>query len=125
MVTGKIYYSREDRIRDLHGDEDRVSWDNPTSDYEKINGCIDVLDEYIEELGGAAEDYASEVISADADEDAPARMAYARRELIESWALAQAALSKFAYVLRFDGNQAYERMINALKGGGAVDMRGL
>ena len=52
-------------------------------------------------------------------------MSYARREVIEKWAYAQAALSKVAWVLRFDGNAAFERLINSIKDGKVIDMRGL
>ena len=59
------------------------------------------------------------------DEDSESRMSYARREVIEKWAYAQAALSKVAWVLRFDGNAAFERLINSIKDGKVIDMRGL
>jgi hypothetical protein len=70
------------------------------------------------------ENYLAE-IDRPVDEDSDSRMRYARREVVEKWAYAQAALSKVAWVLRFDGNAAFERLINAVKDGDTIDMRGL
>lgn len=122
MVISRIYHSREDRISDFHGDSERVQYDGKDGD--RINEVSDTLDTHEANLFCALEDYIQEV-NAPVDEDSESRMRYARREVIEKWAMAQAALSKVAWVLRFDGNTAYERMLNAIKTGEAVDMRGL
>ena len=122
MVVSRIYHSREDRINELHGDSERVQYDG--KDAERINEVSDTLDTHEANLFVALEEYMNE-LGAPVDEDSDSRMRYARREVIEKWALAQAALSKVAWVLRFDGNAAYERMLNAIKTGEAVDMRGL
>lgn len=122
MTISKIYHSREDRISDLHSDVERVQYDE--DDVERIQTVTNVVDEYEEALAESLDDYVSELES-EVDEDSDRRMQYARQMVIEKWALAQGALSKVAWTLRFDGNVAYERMINALKTGAAVDMRGL
>ena len=122
MVT-RIYHSREDLIARLHTEEERVQWQNTEEDEKKINEAAECLVDYSEKLDAAIEDYLNAMY--EEDEEAPSHMAYCRRELIERWALTQAALSKLAYIMRFDGNDAYQRMINALDKGDAVDMRGL
>jgi hypothetical protein len=121
-MISRIYHSREDRINDLHTDEERVQYD--AKDINRIDGVNDCVDEYVDELCTALEGYV-DVLKGEPDEDTTSQMSYARREVIEKWALAQGALSKVAWVLRFDGNQAYERMIQSLQTSSAMDMRGL
>ena len=121
-IISRIYHSREDRIAQLHGEEERVQYDG--NDWGRIHDAVDVLSEHNENLENALCDYADET-NTPVDEDSDAKMAYARREVIEKWAYAQAALSKVAWGLRFDGNAAYERLINAINEGGTIDMRGL
>lgn len=122
MIVSQIYHSREDRIKDIHTDADRVQYDG--KDEDRIQQLVDVLTEYNENLENELLNYLEEM-NADADEDSVQRMRYARQMVVEKWALAQAALSKAAWVLRIDGNVAYERCINALKSDDAMDMRGL
>jgi glycerate-2-kinase len=120
--VSRIYHSREDRISDIHGENDRVQWSGDELD--KISELSKVVEQYSGKLTESVTEY-HQAVAQDADEDYERNLRYARQEMIEKWALAQAAISKVAYVLRFDGNTAYERMINALKSGDAVDMRGL
>jgi glycerate-2-kinase len=120
--VSRIYHSREDRISDIHGENDRVQWSGDELD--KISELSKVVEQYSGKLTESVTEY-HQAVAQDADEDYERNLRYARQEMIEKWALAQAAISKVAYVLRFDGNAAYERMINALKSGDAVDMRGL
>jgi hypothetical protein len=121
-MVSRIYHSREDRLSDLHADKERVQYDK--DDLERIDDFSVIVDEYADELCSALEGYI-EAIEAPVDEDTESRVSYARREVIEKWALMQGAVSKVAWGLRFDGNQAYERMIDAMKAGAAMDMRGL
>ena len=122
MTISRIYHSREDRIAELHGDRERVQYD--AQDADRITIVQETLDEHEEALWDALEAYKNE-LKTEADEDSVSRMNYARREVIEKWAMAQAAVSKVAWVLRIDGNAAYERMLEAIKTDGTVDMRGL
>lgn len=115
FVVSKIYHSREDRISELHDGHERINYDG--KDKERIEEITNVFDEYGEKFCDSLDKY----VESEDDEE----LEYNRRNAIECWALAQAALSKAAWVLRFDGNKAYERMINALKTGAAADMRGL
>jgi hypothetical protein len=121
-AVSRIYHSREDRISDLHSDPERVQYDG--KDATRVNEVSDTLDTHEANLFVALEEYLNE-LDRPVDEDSESRMSYARREVIEKWAYAQAALSKVAWVLRFDGNAAYERLINAIQTGDTIDMRGL
>lgn len=124
MTISRIYHSREDRINEIHGRDERVSYDDPAKDYERVTACTDLVGEYTDDLMEALDEYSSEII-APVDEDSESRMRYARQTIVEKWALAQGAISKVAWVLRINGNDAYEKMIEAIKTGAAMDMRGL
>lgn len=123
MTVTRIYHSREDLIARLNNENDRVQWQDTEEDEAKIASASEAVAEFAEKLDAAVEDYLNAMY--EEDEDAPAHMGYSRREMIERWALMQASLSKLAWVLRFDGNEAYQRMINSLDKGDAVDMSGL
>jgi hypothetical protein len=116
----KIYHSREDRIADLHDKNEQINYDD--NDPTRIEDVTCAVDDYTSKFCEAMDGYVDVINNV---EDDPEEMNYARRTVIERWALAQAALSKAAWVMRFDGNKAYERMINALHTGEAADMRGL
>jgi hypothetical protein len=116
----RIYHSREDRIAELHDGNERLNYDG--KDHRRAEECANVLEEYSNKCCEALDAYAEAAGDADQNQD---ELDYARRHAIECWSLAQAALSKVAWVMRFDGNKAYERMINALRTGAAADMRGL
>jgi hypothetical protein len=122
LTVTKIYHSREDRIGDLHTDAERVQYDG--KDAQRIQDVAETLTQFTVGLIDSLGSYRDEVI-APVDEDSESRMGYARRDLIEKWAMTQGALSKIAWALRFDGNTAYERAINAFKSDEAMDMRGL
>jgi hypothetical protein len=118
-LISRIYHSREDRIKDIHAEAERLNYDG--HDVERLNGAADVIEEYLDNLTSHLDLYIETIENKDEDSE----INYARRKVIESWALAQAAVSKLGWMMRFDGNVAYERMINALKTGAACDMRGL
>lgn len=122
MVT-KMYYSREDRMKDINDEMCRVQYDSLEDDTKRIQEAAEGFFSYVDELDDRIALYLEAM--AEEGQEAPAKMLFARRELIENWALAQATLSKIAWVLRIDGNEAYQRMINAIKTGDAADMRGL
>lgn len=122
MTVSQIYHSREDRINDLHSDSERVQYDK--DDFKRVTDVTETFDQYGEQLWDALEDYIEE-LGSEVDEDSESRMRYARQMLVEKWAYAQAALSKVAWVMRIDGNLAYERLINAVKSDEPIDMRGL
>ena len=114
-AVSKIYHSREDRIAELHDGNERIQYDG--KDGVRITNMADCVDDYVSQFCDSCDQYI------DSEDDREQEIN--RCNLIERWALAQAALSKAAWVMRLDGNIAYERMINALKTGAAVDMRGL
>ena len=119
-LVSRIYHSREDRVAELVNEKNRLQYDG--QDHIRLEETANAVEEYVTNLCEAVDALAEAVADSDQSED---EVNYCRRQAIEQWALAQAALSKTAHVLRFDGNIAYERMINALKSGAAVDMRGL
>lgn len=123
MTVTKIYHSREDLVAKLNDDKERVTYQDTGEDEMKIASASDCLVEYTDKLDAATEDYMNAMY--EDDEDAPGHMAYSRREVVERWALCQAALSKLAWVMRFDGNEAYQRMMSAMDKGTVVDMSGL
>jgi hypothetical protein len=122
VTVSQIYHSREDRIKELHNESERVQYDG--DDIKRVVDVTETFDHHGEQLWDALEDYAEELAS-EVDEDSESRMRYARQNVVEKWAFAQAALSKVAWVMRIDGNHAYERLINAIKSDEAIDMRGL
>jgi hypothetical protein len=117
MTVTKIYHSREDLIAKLHKEADRIQNKDRDTDCRKMIDVINTIEDPFEDMLDGVWDILD---AEDADEEA-----YARRTMIEKWALVQANLSKLAWVMRIDGNEAYNRMINALETGDAVDMRGL
>lgn len=119
-TISRMYHSREDRIKDLHSPDDQLSYSE--ADTNKISDLMDVVDEYVGTLLDKIEEYQTALGTEEFNDD---ETNYVRREVIERWALAQAAISKVAWFFRIDGNAAYERMINAVRTGAAADMRGL
>lgn len=114
LVT-RIYHSREDRISEIHPEQARIQYDG--YDGKRLSDVQNTFDEYSVRLCDKIDDYLD---SEDEDE-----LEYNRARLIEDWAMAQAALSKIAWAMRFDGNAAYERLMNSIKTDAPVDMRGL
>lgn len=123
-LIGKIYFSREDRIAEILSEDARVQYQDANEDANRIQDAFGGLAEKIDELDDAVCDYL-EVTLEDPDEDSAAKISYHRRQLIEQWTLAQGSLSKLAWVLRIDGNEAVQRMLNAFHSEQAMDMSGL
>lgn len=119
----QIYHSRESRVGDLCEEEDRVQLEDAREDVEKLKSAFGILFEQTDDLDSKGEDYMLALLDEDGYNYVPIRTA--RNELIESWANAQLALSRLAWVLRLDGNDAYQRMVNARKHGLVVDMSDL
>lgn len=117
------YHSREDAVSSIADDSHRVQYDE--GDHERIKNIAATFTHHAVEMIEALGEYAKEADS-EIDEDSESRMAYARRELIEKWATAQLALSKVAWSVRADGDEAFDRLVQALNvEGGNIDMTGL
>lgn len=114
--------TREDMIGELTADAERVQYSG--LDETRIEYAATGFTRHAVELIASMGEYGKELV-AETDEDSVSRMGYARRDLIEKWALVQAALSKLAYVSHFSGDEAYTRVIDALKTEGPIDMQGL
>jgi hypothetical protein len=123
------YNSREEAVASVAEDDQRVQYDG--KDFGRIEAISGTFTHHAVELIASLGAYAlttkaEEPGDAEEAKDQAAETAYARRELIEQWALTQLALSKIAWALRVDGNAAYDRLIAALNiEGGTIDMRGL
>lgn len=63
----------------------------------------------------------SDAAKAPVDENSADTMKGARYDAVAAWTMAQAAISKIAYVLRIDGEEAYRRSIKAYEEGGSED----
>lgn len=117
------YNSREEAVASVASDAERVQYDE--GDADRIKDVAATFTHHAVELIESLGAYSKET-QAEIDEDSELRMGYARRDLIEKWATAQLALSKIAFVIRVDGNTAYDRLVAALNiEGGNIDMRGL
>jgi hypothetical protein len=117
------YSTREEAVASVADDACRVQYDE--GDPDRIKDMAATFTHHAVELIESLGNYVSET-TAEVDEDADSRMRYARRELIEKWATAQLAISKVAFVMRVDGQTAYDRLIAALNiEGGNIDMSGL
>ena len=128
-MVERMYFSREQRISDIHREEERVDYTSAESDGNKLADAMAVVNDKTDELEKALEEYFISITFEGGDEedqrDAYMRILAQRRELVTQWAYAQAALSKLAWILRVDGNEAYQRLIKAIQNGEEVDMGGL
>jgi hypothetical protein len=117
------FNSREDAVKLVAEDEQRVQYDG--ADLDRIKAIAGTFTHHAVELIESLGQYGDET-QAEADEDTESRMAYARRDLIEKWATTQLALSKIAWAIRTNGDDAYNRLLSALgTEDGNIDMRGL
>jgi hypothetical protein len=125
QTVSRIYHSREDRVAEFHDKErDRLSTDPHHDSLLADNLASDVWD-YMEQLVSRLDNYADTCEGNRNEDDWDSRVEYARREVIERWAAAQSILSKVAFAMRFDGNLAFERLMDTLGTDVPVDMRGL
>jgi hypothetical protein len=123
MNVSKIYHSREDLMAKLVPEEARVQYDDNREDTIKIYQATDLIEERLEGIEDDLEDYLN-AIHGD-DSDAAENMRVVRARVVAQWAFLQMAVSKFARVLRIDGNEAYQRTITALEADATVNMSGL
>lgn len=123
----KTFYGREDRVAELLDEEDRVQYKNTEEDCKKVDEVLGLVMNNVFALEDKVDDYVAAMSEDDETEDneSMAGLTITRNELIEQWALAQASLSKFAWVLRIDGNEAFHRMLDSMKNRNTVDMSGL
>lgn len=119
----QIYHSRESRVAELCDEEQQVQLMDAREDVERIKDAFGILFEQVDKLDEASEQYLVEVLEEDEYNAKPLRTA--RNEMIEAWSNTQLALSKVAWVLKVDGNEAYQRMVNARKHSLIVDMSDL
>lgn len=119
----QIYHSREDRLEDLCDPSQQVQLESARDDAFRIKDAMGGLFDQVNDIDEKCGDYLEAMFGR--DKEAAHNMTVARRQFIESWANTQLALSKIAWVMHIDGNEAYQRMVNARKDGQIVDMSGL
>jgi hypothetical protein len=109
MTNEENYHSREGALMLVFDEEDRVQYDGKDDSriYQSVEmfahncaGLVTILGEYKDSL------------MAEPGSEVADSIATTRAEVIEAWTYAQVALSRIAWVLRFDGNEAYAKQIN-------------
>lgn len=104
--------TRETVIGDLSKDAERVQYDE--NDTERLRNAGDAMIAHFTDFFASLDGYIK-VLESPVNEDSPREVATARGDLIEKWALAQAALSKGCWILRVDGQEAFARLCASLK----------
>jgi hypothetical protein len=100
--------TREQKLTKVLPEASRVQYDDLDSMrlFSLGNQVTDASVMLIQALGAYRD-----VIAAEITEDSAEETKKARYDLIRAWGLAQAAISKVAFVTRFDGEEAYDRTI--------------
>lgn len=112
--------SREEKIGSRSKEEERVQYDG--ADTTRLATTASDFVNSATELLTALGQYRDE-LERPVDEDTPSRIGYARRALVEAWAIGQGALSHIAWVVRINGDEALDRLL--VEGDKAIDMSGL
>lgn len=118
----KLYYSREDRISELLTEEDRVQYKNLDEDNQRVFDGLDSMDEALGIFTNVIEEYLA-VVGQEAA--TPENIARGRARLVFAWSMMQASVSALAYTLRIDGNDAFQRYVEAVKQDTTPNMAGL
>jgi hypothetical protein len=118
--AARLYYSREDLFAKVADPDDRVQCVDAQEDYDRALDPLTRTAEVLDELHTSLGEYFDEV-----DEGHPEAIKRSRERLVMDWAMAQGTLSKLAWVLRIDGNDAFQRLMNAIKDGKTANMEGL
>lgn len=121
MTTNKIYYSREDRIADIYSDDERVQYQDAQEDLDKLDEPFDALDFEIDNLYQQIP-YFFHVVNMG---EGPETIKLRREAMVAAWAQAQAALSRIGWILRIDGNEAFQRVVDARHNDTVPNLSGL
>lgn len=116
----RMYYSREDRVADIGEESQRMQFRDGAEDADKVFGIFDTFASAVEALDEKVSDY--EAALADNDAEEATRL---RAEVIELWAGTQAGLSAVAWVMRFSGDVAFNRICDFAKDGTTYNMSDL
>lgn len=106
------FHSREGALNLVYDEVERVQYDG--KDDERLAKIAEGLTLSAMSLISAMGAYRDAVQNPDQmSEDSVADVKEARAELCEAWTYAQMALSKVAWGIRLDGNEAYAKLINS------------
>jgi hypothetical protein len=114
--------SRETIIGDVSAEDERVQYDDRDTD--RLTNVGDAVISHVSDFLKALDNYIL-ALSAPADEDSKMNMLEARMKLVEAWAIATCALSKAGWIIRVDGDEAFQRTAEAIKTGKALNLSGL
>lgn len=121
-IDSRLYFSREDRVGDIYSHDDRVQYKDVAEDYAAVEEVIDHLDLAAGDLYSSVDEYFGALQMPNAT---PELIKSNRAALVHHWAEAQEALSRLGWVLRIDGNDAFQRIVEAKKNDLLPDMKGL
>jgi hypothetical protein len=110
MIWRKRMNVREELINEVAGDNHRVQYDG--LDGARIEASAQTMTEAVVMLLEALGAY-SDIIKAPADENTADLTKEARYNVLASWGVAQAGISKVAWMLRIDGDEVYRRVVTA------------
>lgn len=114
--------SRETIIGEVSSEQERVQYDE--KDTERLTNLGDALITHVTDFLAALDNYIK-TLEAPVDEDSATNMGEARARLVEKWAIATCALSKAGWIIRVDGDEAFQRTTEAIKKGKPLDLQGL
>lgn len=114
--------SRETIIGDMSKEDERVQYDD--RDVERLMDVGDAVISHITDFLSSLDNYIG-ALNAPVDEDSKLNMAEARMRLVEKFAIATCALAKAGWIIRVDGDEAFQRTAESIKTGKALNLAGL
>jgi hypothetical protein len=112
MMENENYHSREGALNLVFDETDRAQYDG--KDEQRIYTSAGMLAHNTAGLITVLAEYKTLLSSTYTGmDDDSGDIAATRSEVIEAWTYAQMALSRIAWALRFDGNEAYAKLINS------------
>lgn len=113
---------RETMMKDITGDNGQVQYDD--YDVQRIEATAEAFTQstvlMLEALGRYRK-----AMTAEVDENSVDEMKAARHDVIYAWTTAAGAVSMIANMLRFDGDEAYDKAVAAAKIGAVADFNGM
>lgn len=110
MVNDENWHSREGALNLVFDEKDKVQYDK--DDEKRIADFAMMFGHNAAALATTLANYRDALLAEDSEDSAEV-MKTSRAELCEAWAYAQLALSKIAWAIRLDGNEAYAKLINS------------
>jgi hypothetical protein len=121
-MRGLMKMNREQMLEGLQPEDTTLQYNE--EDRERVNGAANGFTDASMNLLHALGDFYKEMAS-EVDEDSASRMQVIRENLVLRWAEVQLNVSALARVFRIDGDEAYQRIITAIKKGEEPNTGGL